>query len=230
MVKEIRKNKFNIGVVLLLNATATSNLISLMLNKNMSRLSDLFMFAAFICLLDFRALSQGTLYRKRQAFYACFFVTLLILVTSILAGAAFSGTFGAVIYNLFPVAIMYALMTDREWENRESFVKIVYYFCGSLTIIMAIVFTKGFTDFSFRLVTITQEGVGIIVDRLTIINGTFYFLLAALAYETNKKHEELFKIIACVCSLHCHNKPKRKNRRIVCMRFVFMYPVSFIWA
>ena len=73
MVKEIRKNKFNIGVVLLLNATATSNLISLMLNKNMSRLSDLFMFAAFICLLDFRALSQGTLYRKRQAFYACFY-------------------------------------------------------------------------------------------------------------------------------------------------------------
>ena len=88
---------------------------------------------------------------------------------------------------------------------------------------MAIVFTKGFTDFSFRLVTITQEGVGIIVDRLTIINGTFYFLLAALAYETNKKHEELFKIIACVCSFLCIVITNRRGKIVelfVCVLFL----------
>ena len=112
-MKFIIKQRFNIGIVLLLLSTPITNLIAFVTNKNTSKLTDVFLLIALICIADFKSLRKFKFYFSKIQMYF-FIYSLGILLISIISGYSFNSGRGAVIYNLLTLALILVISSNNK--------------------------------------------------------------------------------------------------------------------
>ena len=132
--KFLRKEQLNIGICLLLLAIALSNLISFVFYKDYSILTNIFLIIGIILVADFDNILKRTIKINFNRFILLFFVVYFTIL-SLSNISEFAGTGYSLIYNVFTIIVICAFLTRTEWDNKEDFVKIVFYVTGILSII-----------------------------------------------------------------------------------------------
>lgn len=197
MIRYIKEHRICFAVAILLNATSMSNVISLIMNKDFSILSNVFLIVAILLLIDFSYALNLKLYIKNKQTVIFFLFIVYIIMMAFFYDYSFAGIAGAQIYNFFSLIIMLALMTNVSLDNRELLVETLFWFSGIITVITAVVLTNGFTNFSFQINSIYM-GTKTIVDRLTLAISAYNFGLVAIVYKPKTKISLIFKITGII--------------------------------
>lgn len=213
--KEIRETGDIISVLILFLAIPVANLTRAITGIPIKNISEVLLLLALIGLLPSNL--KKLIYIQRKCFWLMFY--LLVLCIASLIGKFYTGP-GGFIYNLYAAALLFVVANnDREFPE-EKFLKAAFYISGIVSVIAVYVFTKGFTNFGFRINTIYTAAGEILADRLSLSELPAVCIIACLAYESRRKRDILLKGIFLFSSVLMLIIVNRRGK-IIILAFVF---------
>lgn len=198
----IKENRFNIGVVLISQGLALTNLIRAIAGQNLSSLVNIIMALGVLLMFDYRELRRLRLHIHGSMMVITTLFMLYTLARALIVEYTYSDS-ANIIYTIFGVALALALSTNTEWKNEENFVPILFFVSGILSIVCAWFFTDGFTNFTSSINGIYDSSGTLIADRLTMSGIPFTSLITCICYKAKSNKILVLKFIFALTSVMC---------------------------
>ncbi len=199
----IKKNRFNVGIIIVLMAVPFTNMMGAVLQRPMSLMTDFLMLVAVLLIVDYNHIFHIKVFKNNKNFYMCIVLVICMLAYGIICGYPLTSGSAAVIYVIYTLVLLFAIMTNYQWENEDNFIKILYYISGIMSIWCFWHFSDGFRNFNVSVNVIYSSSGEPICDRLALSNISLFAILSSMEYKSKTRFQNILKCIFIVSALAC---------------------------
>ncbi len=216
MIESLKNHRLEIGLLLALAGIQFSLIIKSIIGWSFD-LTNIIFVLSIILILDYKKLFSFELPLHGSWITASLGYNVYIALLALVSGASMWVSGYGVIYTLYTIVFILALMTNTREIDGEFFVTMTWAVTGIFSVLLFYLVTDGFTQFGGTIMTLSS-GAG----RLSLSVIAFYYLCVMLLYHPQNIVLRILKVVIAIVAIYDVMACSRRGL-MVALIIIFLY-------
>lgn len=198
MFQWIKTNRLGIGIALNALGVSIAIVCKEMLRLDSSVVTNLVYVLALLFTVDWNNLFLKHTLRFSKDMWWLLAFQVFIFLYAVIADASLMGSESSIVYTLYVIAYIIALLTNNGTIDGESFIKFIIVVTAFLNLIVFGLIVSGQTDLGSVYVRTLTYGT----DRSSLSSVPLYYILAFICYKPRKLLDRIITILILFLSVY----------------------------